>query len=81
MSLLDATYKTTKYAVPLFFVVVKTNVDYQVVASFATQDEKCETIMEALSIIKSWNRDWNPICFMMDNCDAEINAIEKSFSR
>ena len=29
--LLDATYKTTKYALPLFFVAVKTNVDYQTV--------------------------------------------------
>lgn len=34
ITLLDATYKTTKYSLPLFFVVVKTNVDYQVVASF-----------------------------------------------
>ena len=25
----DATYKTTRYALPLFFVAVKTNVDYQ----------------------------------------------------
>ena len=31
--LLDATYKTTRYALPLFFLAVKTNVDYQVVAS------------------------------------------------
>lgn len=27
---LDATYKTTKYALQMFFIVVKTNVDYQV---------------------------------------------------
>ena len=26
----DATYRTTKYALPLFFMVVKTNVNYQV---------------------------------------------------
>ena len=32
--LLDATYKTTQYALPLFFMVVKTNIDYQIVASF-----------------------------------------------
>ena len=31
--LLDATYKTTKYAAPLFFVVLKTNVDYQLIGS------------------------------------------------
>ena len=33
LSLLDATYKTTRYALPLFFLIVKTNVDYQVVAN------------------------------------------------
>lgn len=27
---IDATYKSTQYALPLFFLVVKTNVDYQV---------------------------------------------------
>ena len=39
ISLLDATHKTTRYAMPLFFVAVKTNADYQVVASFVIQDE------------------------------------------
>ena len=28
--LLDATYKTTKYTLPLFFLVAKTNVNFQV---------------------------------------------------
>ena len=28
LCLLDATYKTTKYAIPLFFVATKTNMDY-----------------------------------------------------
>ncbi|XP_066929672.1 uncharacterized protein [Clytia hemisphaerica] len=79
MSLLDATHKTTKYAVPLFFVVVKTNVDYQVVASFATQDERYETILEALSIIKRWTPEWDPKTFMIDNCEAEIKSIETMF--
>ena len=35
--LLDATYKTTRYALPLFFLVVCTNGDYQVVGSFVVQ--------------------------------------------
>ena len=37
--LLDATYKATRYALPLFFMVVKTNVDYQIVASFVIENE------------------------------------------
>ena len=28
--MLDVTYRTTKYVLPLFFMVVKTNVNYQV---------------------------------------------------
>ena len=32
MILLDANYKTTQYALPLFFMVMKTNVDHQTVA-------------------------------------------------
>eukprot|EP00112_Aurelia_sp_Birch-Aquarium-sp1_P011369 Seg239.8 transcript_id=Seg239.8/GoldUCD/mRNA.D3Y31 product="hypothetical protein" protein_id=Seg239.8/GoldUCD/D3Y31 len=28
MAFLDATYRTTRYALPLYFLVVKTNVDY-----------------------------------------------------
>jgi len=39
LCLLDATYRTTRYAVPLFFLCVKTNVDYVVVATFITQFE------------------------------------------
>ena len=32
--LLDATYKTTKYALPLYFMVVQTNVNHQVIVHF-----------------------------------------------
>ena len=67
LSLLDATYRTTRYALPLFFVVVKTNVDYQ------------EIIEEALSILKGWNPEWNPLYFMTDYCQEEIGAIKKIF--
>ena len=79
--LLDATYKTTKYLLPLFFVVVKTNVNYQVVASFLLQDETTAAITEALSVIKTWNPIWEPKCFMADNCDEEIKSIGNIFPR
>jgi len=64
--LLDATHKTTRYALPLFFVAIRTNVDYQVVASFVSQDESTESIKEALRIVKSWNKEWSPDYFMTD---------------
>ncbi|XP_028414338.1 uncharacterized protein LOC114537497 [Dendronephthya gigantea] len=48
LALLDATYKTTKYAMPLFFLCVHTNVGYKVVAEFMCQHEDEVSISEAL---------------------------------
>ena len=79
LSLLDATYKTTKYSIPLFFLCVKTNVNYQIVASFAIQDETTEAITEVLKIISNWNPNWKPKLFMVDNCEEEIQSIESLF--
>ena len=75
MCLLDATYKTTRYALPLFFLVIKTNVDYQVVAAFLIEEEIRENIA-ALTKIKEWNPDFNPLYAMVDCCAEEINAPE-----
>ena len=77
--LLDATYKTTKYSIPLFFLAVKTNVDYQIAGSYAVQDETTDAISKAVAILKSWNNKWKPLAFMVDNCDEEINAIQEHF--
>ena len=77
--LLDATYKTTKYSIPLFFLAVKTNVDYQIAGSFPVQDETTDAISEAIAILKSWNNNWKSLAFMTDNCDEEINTIEEHF--
>ena len=62
--MLDATYKTTRYSLPLFFVVVKTNIDYQIVGSCIVQSEATDAIFEGLSVLKSWNQKWNvPLLF------------------
>ena len=79
LCLLDATYKTTKYSIPLFFIVVKTNVDYQIVGLFAIQDETTDAITEALEIFKDWCSSWNPKVYLVDNCEEEIQAIENVF--
>ena len=50
--LLVATYKMTRYVLPLFFLVVETNVDSKVVAAFLTEGETTENIIAALAIIK-----------------------------
>ena len=77
--LMDATYKTMKYDLPLFFLCVKTNMDYVVVAQFVVQSENAATINEALNIIKSWNPSWKPRFAMVDYSEAEINSIEEMF--
>ncbi|KAJ8272506.1 hypothetical protein GJAV_G00089940 [Gymnothorax javanicus] len=79
LCLLDATYCTTKYSLPLYFLVVKTNVDYKVVASFVTQSEKADAIKEALAVIKRWNPEWQPQHFMVDYATEEIIAVEELF--
>ena len=75
--LLDATYKTTCYALALFFLAVKTNVDHQVVGSFVIEDETVSSINEALGVLKKWNPDWSPPLFMTDNSLQEIQPIKK----
>jgi len=78
--MLDATYKTTRYSLPLFFLVVETNVDYQIVGSFVIQSETADAIYEALSVLKSWNPKWNPSYFMVDYSEEEMSAIGKLFT-
>uniref|UniRef100_A0A9J8CJY9 ZSWIM1/3 RNaseH-like domain-containing protein n=1 Tax=Cyprinus carpio carpio TaxID=630221 RepID=A0A9J8CJY9_CYPCA len=79
MVLLDATYRTTKYALPLFLVVVRTNVGYKPVAEFICENESIIAISEALSLIKKWNDAWNPKYFMTDYCEQEYQALQLVF--
>ena len=78
--LLDATYKTARYSLPLFFLTVKTNVDYQIVATFVAENETTQSITEALTIINSWNPEVCPKYGMKDCCNEEIDAVESIFS-
>ncbi len=60
ITMIDATYKTTRYDIALFFLCVRTNVGYTVVAEFIIQTETAEAIAEALKILKTENPNWNP---------------------
>ena len=68
-----------RYALPLFFVVVKTNIDYQVVAAFVVESETERAISEALQVIQEWNPDFQPRVFMTDYDTSEIGAIKRVF--
>lgn len=81
--MMDATYKTTKYEIPLFLLGVKTNVGYSIVATFIVASEETSNIAEALSMIKTnmlrRGYTWQPTKFMTDKSVAENNAIRKVF--
>ena len=79
ISLMDATYKTTCYELPLFFISVRTNTGYCVVADFIVQSESAACIEEALGVLRTWNSNWKPNFFMTDYSEAEIAALEASF--
>ena len=79
MCLMDATYRTTKYALPLYFLCVRTNVRYKVVGSFVIQYENASSIEEALNVFKKWNPNWNPAYFMVDFAEEEIQSLERVF--
>ncbi|XP_065665969.1 uncharacterized protein LOC136087358 isoform X2 [Hydra vulgaris] len=79
LAFLDATYRTTRYALPLFFLVVKTNIDYQIVAIFVCEYETTEAITEALMCIKEWNPLFQPKFFCTDYSNEEINSLESVF--
>jgi len=77
---LDATYRTTRYAIPLFFLCVHTNNGYIVVAVIIIEREDSQSLLEALQIIKSDNPDWKPNGFMIDASEIEIAAINSAFA-
>ena len=78
---MDATYKTSKYALPLFFLCVHTNNGYKVVGEFMCQYETQVCISEALKILKEWNPWWKPNYWMVDFSIVEISAIETEFQK
>ena len=79
IAMIDATHKTTRYDLALFFVCVRTNVGYMVIAEFIVQAETSELIPEALNVLKPWNPGWDPKYFMSDYSEAEHDALEHSF--
>lgn len=79
MCLLDATYRTCRYSVPLFFLCVRTNIHYAVVGVFVTQTETTADIREDLAVFKEWNPDWKPSHLLVDFSEAEIGALEAEF--
>ena len=79
ITLLDATYDTTKYHLPLYQLAVSTNIGYLIVGSFFVANENKETLKEALGVLAAWNSTWSPKAWMTDFDRREIGAIEGIF--
>ncbi|XP_077528080.1 uncharacterized protein LOC144139664 [Haemaphysalis longicornis] len=76
---LDATHKTSDYALPLFLLVVKTPSGYAAAGTFIVQFETSFCIAEALNIFKQWGNNFSPQYWMVDYSNAEISAIRQVF--
>ena len=77
----EATYKTTKYALPLSFLVVKTNVNFQVCCIIVIQEESTEMITKALNKIKFWNPSVSPKYAFVDFDERDITFLETVYPK
>jgi len=66
MCLIDATYKTMVYNMPLFYLFVPTHVGNVNAAAFLLTDERQETTVSALQQICTYNLEWCPSHFLSD---------------
>ena len=73
--LLDATYKKSRNALPLFFVAVPTNTCYQVIASFIKSSGTTDSISQALKVLSRWKTDRKPANWIPGCCQAEISVV------
>ena len=79
--LMDATYRTCRLMLPLFFLTMKTNVNYSPVTSFIVQNEDAKSISKALYRIKQYiGIDGIDIKNFMINCSpTEMQSIREVF--
>ncbi|XP_021366093.1 uncharacterized protein LOC110458632 [Mizuhopecten yessoensis] len=80
MSILDSTYNTSKFELPLYLLCVQTNVGFAVVASMLLGRDTKANLIEVLNIIRNWNHTWQPQSFMCDCDTREISALESVFN-
>lgn len=72
----DTTYKTTKYTLPLFFLVIKTNINFQLYTVIVLQEELIDMMTRALSVVKIWNPEVAPKYALVDFDEREILSLE-----
>jgi MULE transposase domain len=77
---MDATYRTTKYGLPMFVMTVIDNHGHgQPIAMFFVQEENGDSIAEVLHLFKEVNPLFQPSYFMIDKSDMEMNGIKEVY--
>lgn len=80
LTLIDSTHKTNKYDWRLFTLYVRdTYGSWDVGAHFFVSDENCDSVLEALKIIRSKCQRWSPHYFLLDQSGIEAKGIKKAF--
>lgn len=73
--LIDATYNTTVYDMPLFMPCILSNCGYVVVATFLLPDEQKKTTESGLLLIRKWCPNWQPKFVMSDFSETQTSAM------
>ena len=68
--------ESTTRGIPVFFLSVKTNCVYQVVAFFLLTVSNVASITEGLAMVKNWNPDTEPRFVMCDKDEKHFAAVQ-----
>ena len=80
ISLIDATYRTMKYELPLFFVCACTHqCGIQCCSTVHRAISKYGMYFRGIECPKEWNSNWNPPFFFCDFSDAEFSEVQQSY--
>jgi MULE transposase domain len=79
VTLIDCTYNTTVYDLPLLTVAVKTNCGFFIAATALLASESTDCVTTALDRIRDANPDWHPSAFVSDFSEAQLGAVKKVF--
>ena len=73
--LVDCTYNTTVYDMPLLTLGVRTNCGYFYAATALITSESTVHVTNALRHVRDTNPNWHPVVFVCDFSEAIIGAI------
>lgn len=71
--------ESSAYDIPMFFLSVKTNCIYHVVAFFLSTSRSVESITEGLAAVKNWNPDIEPRYIMCDHDESHFAAVQATW--